>query len=192
MLSSLILKDRNDSGLSDATIREALERALAPRLGALRKVLLLPPDITRANSGAGAITAHLYQHLQASAQVDIMPALGTHEPMTREEVRSFFGEGVPFERILIHNWRNEVVRIGQVPGDFVAGVSEGLVTEPIEVEINRHLLDPSYDLILSIGQVVPHEVVGMPTTARIFSSVAAAAPSSTARTCWAPFTAWNA
>ena len=161
MLSSLILKDRNDCGLCDAAIREALDRALAPRLGALRKVLLVPPDITRANSGAGAITAFIYQHLQASAHVDVMPALGTHEPMTRAEALAFFGEGLPFERLLVHNWRSEVVRIGQVPGDFVAGVSDGLVTEPIDVEVNRHLLAPSYDLILSIGQVVPHEVVGM-------------------------------
>ncbi len=161
MLTSLVLKDRNDAGLSETAINEALDRALAPRLGALRKVLLLPPDITRANSGAGAITAHLYRHLQASAQVDIMPALGTHEPMTREEVKAFFGEGVPFERLLVHNWRNEIVHIGQVPGQFVSEVSGGIVTDPIEVEVSRHLLDPSYDLILSIGQVVPHEVVGM-------------------------------
>jgi len=40
-------------------------------------------------------------------------------------------------------------------------VSEGLIDYPIDVEVNKRLLDPSYDLIISVGQVVPHEVVGM-------------------------------
>jgi nickel-dependent lactate racemase len=40
-------------------------------------------------------------------------------------------------------------------------VSEGLISDPIDVEVNNHILNKSYDLIISIGQVVPHEVVGM-------------------------------
>ena len=126
-----------------------------------KKLLLIPPDITRSNSGAGAITAMLYAMLGNKNHVDVMPVLGTHMPMSEEEIREFFGEGIPMERFIVHNWRNDVKSIGTVPGNFVSKVSEGLVNEPIEAELNKRLVDGSYDLIISIGQVVPHEVAGM-------------------------------
>lgn len=129
--------------------------------GQLRKVLLLPPDGTRYHSKAGLITQLIYQMLTPGSQVDILPALGTHLPMTDSERRFMFGDKISMERFLDHDWRKDVVKIGEVPADFVAQVSEGLVSYPIPIEINRRLLDPTYDLIVSIGQVVPHEVVGM-------------------------------
>ncbi len=147
------------NGLSDQELRAALAQSLAGRT--LRKVLILPPDYTRMYSGAGKITRMYYELLAKTCQIDILPALGTHAPMTREEWTAFFGPDVPFDRMIVHNWRTDVVKLGQVPASFVSEVSEGLVTTPIDVEVNRRLTDPSYDLILSIGQVVPHEVVGM-------------------------------
>lgn len=90
-----------------------------------------------------------------------MPALGTHVAMSPEQREAMFGPEIPDQCYLVHDWRNEVVRIGEVPADFVSEVSGGLVSYPIGVEINRRLLDKSYDLIISVGQVVPHEVVGM-------------------------------
>lgn len=147
-------------GLSDAEIRAILEGALAPARGKLNKVLLLPPDFTRFHSNAGRITWHLYDMLKGECHVDIMPALGTHVPVTKAEAKKMFGD-IPFERFLVHRWRDDVVKIGEVPGDYIASISEGLVTDPIDVEVNRAIIDPSYDLVLSIGQVVPHEVVGM-------------------------------
>lgn len=90
-----------------------------------------------------------------------MQALGTHMAMTDEEYTEMFGEGIPKELFFAHNWRNDVEKIGEVPGDFIRSISEGLVDEHIDVEVNKRLLDKSYDLIISIGQVVPHEVVGM-------------------------------
>lgn len=149
-----------ENGLSDAEIRAALEKALAPCRDKLRRVLLLPPDFTRFHSNAGRITWHLWDMLKSSCEVDVMPALGTHVPVTKDEAAAMFGD-IPFERFLVHNWRTDVTKIGTVPAEFVAEVSEGVVRESIDVEVNRRLLDPSYDLILSIGQVVPHEVVGM-------------------------------
>ncbi len=148
-----------DSGIPAQTLREALAKSLEGR--SLKKVLILPPDFTRMYSGAGKITAIYYDLLKETCQVDIMPALGTHVPMTKEEWVAFFGEGVPFDRMIIHNWRSDVVKIGEVPASFVSEVSEGLVNSNIDVEVNRRIMDSSYDLILSIGQVVPHEVVGM-------------------------------
>lgn len=69
--------------------------------------------------------------------------------------------GIPQERFLIHNWRNDVVKIGTVPASFICEISEKIVNTPIDVEVNRLLISGNYDLILSIGQVVPHEVAGM-------------------------------
>ena len=147
----------SDKGLSDNEIIKALKETIEKRRP--KKVLILPPDYTRMYSGAGKITSFYYDLLKDTAEIDIMPALGTHEPMTREECLAFFGENVPFERIINHNWRKDVVKIGEVPGDFVSEVSEGIVNTPIDVEVNKRILDKSYDLIISVGQVVPHEVV---------------------------------
>ena len=148
-----------ENGIPAEVLKEALAKSLEGK--DLKKVLILPPDFTRMYSGAGKITAIYYELLKDKCQVDIMPALGTHVPMTQEEWVAFFGEGVPFDRMIIHNWRTDVVKIGEVPASFVSEVSEGLVNSGVDVEVNRLIMDPSYDLILSIGQVVPHEVVGM-------------------------------
>lgn len=149
----------HDSPIRDDELRAALAASLKGRN--LKKVLILPPDYTRMYSDAGKITAIYYEMLKDTCEIDIMPALGTHVPMTKAEWTAFFGEGVPFEKMLVHSWRKDVVKLGEVPASFVSEVSEGLVNEKIDVEVNKRLLDPSYDLILSIGQVVPHEVVGM-------------------------------
>ncbi len=149
----------SESYISDNELRKSLEEFLEKENP--EKVLLLPPDYTRLYSGAGKITEILYDLLKDKCRVDIMPALGTHEPMTREECEAFFGKEIPFEKIIVHNWRRDIVKIGEVPAEFVSSVSEGLVNDKIDVEVNRLIMDKSYDLIISIGQVVPHEVVGM-------------------------------
>ncbi len=164
---SLNLKKRSDEmyiekgagEISDNELLALLEESVKGK--ALKKVLILPPDYTRMYSGAGKITRMYYNMLKDVCEVDIMPALGTHEPMTKEECTAFFSDDVPFEKILVHDWRNGVVKIGEVPSDFVKEVSEGLVDSKIDVEVNKRLKDKSYDLIISVGQVVPHEVVGM-------------------------------
>ncbi|MBQ9718969.1 MAG: DUF2088 domain-containing protein, partial [Clostridia bacterium] len=118
-------------------------------------------DFTRMYSGAGKITAFYYEMLKDTCDVDVMPALGTHVPMTEEECRTFFLGVVPYEKLIVHKWREDVVKIGEVPAEFVSEVSEGLVNEKIDVEVNKRIVSGEYDLIISAGQVVPHEVVGM-------------------------------
>lgn len=158
---SISIKSKDNRGIGKEEIREALEKSLREQGRELKKVLLIPPDLTRAHSGAGEITRLYYEILKDSCQVDIMPALGTHMAMTHEEIDIFFGPDIPKESFIEHNWRKDVVKIGQVPGEYISRISNGLIDEPIDVEINQILLDKSYDLIISIGQVVPHEVVGM-------------------------------
>ena len=155
----MIIRDENKKGIEKAALVQALKASLEGKT--LKKVLLLPPDYTRMYSGAGIITAVYYDLLKDGCEVDILPALGTHEAMTREECSAFFGEGVPFDKIIVHNWKTDVVKLGEVPAEFVSEVSEGLVANKIDVEVNRLIMDKRYDLIISIGQVVPHEVVGM-------------------------------
>ncbi len=157
----IIQKASGKSGITDTELRKLLDDSIRDRKKGLKKVLLLPPDFTRMHSGAGKITAMYYEILKDTCQVEIMPALGTHDPMTEAECCEFFGDMVPLNIIVAHNWRNDVVKIGEVPGEFVKKVSEGLIDYTINAEVNKRLLDKSYDLIISIGQVVPHEVIGM-------------------------------
>ena len=148
-----------DKGLTRQELAEAVRVSL---IGiSPSKVLLIPPDITRLYSGAGELAALYYAALKDSAQVHVLPALGTHRPMTREEQTSFFGEDIPESAYLVHNWRAGVEKIGTVPAAFVKEVSDGLMDEPIDVEISAHIAECGYDLIISLGQVVPHEVAGM-------------------------------
>ena len=149
----------SEQGLSAEEIRAALVRSLEGKQP--RKALLLPPDYTRYHSNAGFIT-NAYYHLltDMGCEVDLIPALGTHVPVTKAEAADMFGD-IPFEKFIPHNWRTDVVRLGEVPADFVSEITEGLWTEAVSVEVNRRVMDPSYDLIISVGQVVPHEVIGM-------------------------------
>ena len=94
------------------------------------------------------------------AEVDILPALGTHKPMSKDEIEKMYGD-IPQDKFINHDWINGVVRIGEVPGEYLYEITEGLWNEPIDVEINKLVMDESYDLIISVGQVVPHEVIGM-------------------------------
>ncbi|NLL96769.1 MAG: DUF2088 domain-containing protein [Clostridiaceae bacterium] len=153
------IKAADNRPISDEILVESLKKSIEGRK--LTKVLLLPPDLTRLHSYAGKITALYYNMLKNKCQVDIMPALGTHEAMTEEECLEFFGPDVPYSAVITHNWRTDIVKIGTVPSEFVKEVSEGLIDYSIDAEVNKRLADKTYDLIISIGQVVPHEVVGM-------------------------------
>lgn len=124
-----------------------------------KRVLLLPPDITRAHSQAGAITEELYKIFSPSADVHLIPTLGQHIPHTPEQNRWMFGS-VPNERIHAHDWRGGVKRIGEIEADFVKKISSGRADWAIPIELNTMLLDGGWDLIINVGHVVPHEVLG--------------------------------
>ena len=143
-----------------STVEKALRTWLDGLDRPLRKVLLIPPDGTRGHSMGGPITAILYRLLRP-AVVKNLPALGTHAPLAHREKRRVFGSEIPLDAYIDHRWRSDVTKIGVVPGAFVEEVSQGLLDFAIAVEINREILEGAYDLIISIGQVVPHEVVGM-------------------------------
>lgn len=129
------------------------------RLGERRKILAVPPDYTRLPSRAGELT-ELAWEFYGEKLTDILPALGTHTPMTEAQIRHMFGN-TPRSLFRDHDWRNDVITLGEVPAAYIREVSEGKVDFAWPAQVNRLLVEGGFDLILSIGQVVPHEVVGM-------------------------------
>lgn len=146
--------------LDDATIEQHL-REMLRSAGALRRVLIIPPDFTRYHSHAGRITVMLHDILrEAKTEITILPALGTHVPMTPAQIDTMF-PGIPHGLFRVHDWRGDLRHLGDVPASAIREWSEGRLDWPVRSEVNRALTDEPWDLILSVGQVVPHEVIGM-------------------------------
>ena len=144
--------------LTTDDLRAGLAAAFA-RMGARKRVLAVPPDFTRFHSQAGRITCLVHEHFGAALK-DVLPALGTHSPMTAEQIHEMFPT-VPADLFRIHNWRTGITTVGTVPAEFVREVSGGAVDFPWPAQVANLIATGGHDLILSIGQVVPHEVIGM-------------------------------
>ena len=147
-----------ETEMSAAEIRAGLNEALR-KLGERKRVVAVPPDFTRFHSKAGELTEMAWE-FYGDALVDVLPALGTHTPMSDAQIATMFGE-TPRELFRVHDWRRDIVTLGEVPGEFVREVSEGKMEYSWPAQVNKLWRDGGHDLILSIGQVVPHEVVGM-------------------------------
>jgi nickel-dependent lactate racemase len=133
--------------------------AALEKLGARKKVLVVPPDFTRFHSRAGDITTLIYKYYRDSLK-DILPALGTHVPVSDHELDEMF-KGVPKNLFRVHDWRKDVVTVGTVPGEFVSKITDGALDYSWPAQLNKLVFNGGHDLILSVGQVVPHEVIGM-------------------------------
>lgn len=151
-------KGGKNYNFSSDELREALY-SVYELLGKKKKVLAIPPDFTRFHSRAGELTYFSWEYYKDKL-TDILPALGTHYPMTKDEIKKMFLD-TPIDLFREHNWRNDIVTLGEVPADFLKKISEGKVNYPWPAQVNKILIEGNYDLILSIGQVVPHEVIGM-------------------------------
>lgn len=139
------------------TVAESRERLGIERLN---RVLLLPPDITRAHAGVGWMTEFLYHHLtEAGADVHVIPTLGQHVPHTPDDNTWMFGS-VPEEKIHAHDWKNGVTHLGTIEAEFVKEKTGGLVDWEIPIDLNTMTVTEDWDLIINIGHVVPHEVLG--------------------------------
>src|SRR5258705_8879139 len=147
-----------DCELTSAELRELLFAAFK-RLGNRRKVLAVPPDQTRTASRAGELTRYAWNYYGECLGA-VLPALGTHKAMSADRIAAMFGE-VPQSLFHAHKWREDVETIGTVPGEFIYEQSEGKLHYEWPAQVNRLILRGGFDLILSIGQVVPHEVIGM-------------------------------
>jgi len=147
--------------ITDQELHAHLDTLIESVASDVKRLLIIPPDHTRLNSRSGQITAYLYEQLKHRCKINIMPALGTHFPMTSEQLHLMFGKEIPLETYLPHDWRNALVDLGELPASRISDLSEGKLNFPMQVAVNKELFDGNYDLILSIGQIVPHEVIGM-------------------------------
>jgi nickel-dependent lactate racemase len=147
-----------DRDLGAQQMAELLREALG-RVGPRDRVLAVPPDITRLHSQAGVLTCAAREILGDRLKA-VLPALGTHSAMTPKQMDHMY-PAVPHELFKVHNWRTDVETLGEVPAKFIREVSEGKLDFAWPAQVNRLICSGEFDLILSIGQVVPHEVIGM-------------------------------
>jgi nickel-dependent lactate racemase len=129
------------------------------KLGPRNKVLAVPPDQTRVHSRAGDLTRYAWQYYGDKLKA-VLPALGTHVPMNPEQIAHMYGD-MPLDLFQVHNWRTDIETLGEVPAEFIREQSEGKLSYAWPAQVNKLISRGGFDLILSIGQVVPHEVIGM-------------------------------
>ena len=144
--------------LDDKYLKQSLNEVFE-QLGKRTRVLAIPPDFTRFHSRAGELTCITDDYFGPNL-VDILPALGTHAPMSKDQLSKMY-PGIPERKFREHRWRRDVITIGEVPGVYVDEVTEGIWQKPWPAQMNKLVWNGQHDLIISIGQVVPHEVIGM-------------------------------
>jgi nickel-dependent lactate racemase len=147
-----------DREISSGELRDFLFGALE-KLGSRKKVLAIPPDQTRMASRAGDLTRYAWEYYGENLRA-VLPALGTHKAMSAERIAGMFGN-IPLQLFHAHKWREDVETIGVVPKEFIHEQSEGKLDYEWPAQVNRLVSRGDFDLILSVGQVVPHEVIGM-------------------------------
>lgn len=148
-----------DTIVSPARILELIDSMLS-KLGKLDRVLVLPPDYTRYHSFAGEITCMLYEKLKSRSHIEILPTVGTHSPMTGGEMNAMY-PGIPHTLFKKHDWKKDVVRLGTISRETTLELTRGLVDWPVHCEVNKTLVEGNWDQIISVGKLVPHELVGI-------------------------------
>ncbi len=147
-----------DTDLSGAQLKQLLSESLA-KLGERKKVLAVPPDQSREHSRAGELTRCAWEHYGDKLKA-VLPAIGTHTPMRPDQIAHMFGT-VPQGLFHAHNWRTDIETLGELPPEFIREQSEGKLEYSWPAQVNKLISQGGFDLVLSIGQVVPHEVIGM-------------------------------
>jgi nickel-dependent lactate racemase len=147
-----------EADLSGRQLKDLLAESLA-KLGRRSSVLAVPPDESRAHSRAGELTSYAWEYYGERLKA-VLPALGTHTAMRPEQIARMFAD-VPLSLFRVHHWRTDVETLGEVPAEFVREQSEGKLSYAWPAQVNQLIARGGFDLILSIGQVVPHEVIGM-------------------------------
>ena len=151
-------KGSENESISSAELKELIFSTLQ-KLGDRKSVLAVPPDFTRYHSQAGIITELVYEYYKEKL-VDVLPATGTHYPVNKNEREIMFGS-VPANLFREHKWKQDLTNLGEVPSEYIKEISEGKLDFTWPAQVNNLIANGKHDLILSIGQVVPHEVIGM-------------------------------
>jgi nickel-dependent lactate racemase len=125
-----------------------------------RSVCVVVPDGTRSCPLPLLVSAvHGALHGRVS-RLTVLVALGTHAPMGEAQLARHLGVPLPGTTVLDHEWWDPAtfVRLGEIPAERVAELSEGRLREGVDVRINRAVVE--HDVALVVGPVFPHEVVG--------------------------------
>lgn len=132
-----------------------------------KRVLFIIPDATRSMPMAAVFHGIAEATLGKARQADILVALGTHSAMSEAELCAHLGITADERHgrygaigLFNHEWNNPeaLAHIGTIASDQIAALSDGMITEPVAVHVNKRVLD--YDLVCVVGPVFPHEVVG--------------------------------
>lgn len=167
MTSPLSLTAPAGAALSAGQVAGLIARACPPDRSRDRRLLLIIPDGTR-TAPVGMLFRALHAHLGPVARrIDVIAALGTHQPMseeqfcqrleiTAEERRGIYGRVQFFN----HEWDNPQAlrRVGTISKDEIAALTDGRFAMEVPVEVNARVFD--YDQLFILGPVFPHEVVG--------------------------------
>ncbi|MBE9543218.1 MAG: DUF2088 domain-containing protein [Proteobacteria bacterium] len=153
--------------LPEADVQALVANYLADPIFDNRRVIVLIPDHTR-TAPLPVLFRAVSDVLKARVKVlNFMVALGTHQPLDEAALLNLVGL-IPHERettyatvgLLNHAWDNphHLVRIGELNPSQVEILSEGLLHESVPLRLNRQILE--HDVVLILGPVFPHEVVG--------------------------------
>ncbi len=153
--------------LGERDVREIIARGIPAEKIRGKKVLVLTPDATRTAPLPLMVRVLLETMAPQAARLDFMVALGTHQPMPEDRIFALYGlagksraDLPPNVGFMNHRWDlpDQLCRIGAIKAEEIEALTGGLFREDVEVSINRAVFD--YDLILILGPVFPHEVVG--------------------------------
>ena len=153
--------------VSAAQVTEVVAQACPAKDYRGKKVLAIVPDGTR-TAPVGIVFKALFAQIgEAATQLDILIALGTHQPMSEEAIcqrleisTSEHQSTYRKVRFFNHAWDNPAAlqRIGTIPAKTIEELSGGLFSMDVPVDVNKLLFN--YDQVIIIGPVFPHEVVG--------------------------------
>lgn len=166
-MSALTATAPTDGILPDDQVAEVVAQTLPAGDYAGKRVLLIVPDGTR-TAPVGLLFKSIFNQIgETTAALDVMIALGTHQPMSEEGIcgrleitTSERADKYRSVEFINHQWDNPdaLKNIGTISSDEIKELSGGLFEMDVPVEINKRLYE--YDQVIIVGPVFPHEVVG--------------------------------
>jgi nickel-dependent lactate racemase len=163
----VIERQNKDGSITVGQTREAIGKFFAQNDYAGKRILLIVPDNTRSGP-IGDIFKIIYECLQRKANaLDCLVALGTHQPMTEEQICSRLAITMDERRakyasvkFFNHDWQKPqtLTSVGKISADEIGKISGGLFREEVDVAINKLIFQ--YGQLFILGPVFPHEVVG--------------------------------
>ena len=167
----MLLIENLNGELTEKQLEEIVKESLKD-FSSAKKVLLVHPDYTRTDFTDKLIPL-IYQELKnkGMAKIDSLNAGGTHRAMTEKEIRSKLGLSfqINFDNYYNHEYSSlqKLVNVGEIPASFVAEKTQGELSQPIPVVVNK-LITEDYDLIIALSGTLPHEAAGYAGGLKVF------------------------